>query len=75
MKVIKFDEKNLRERIKQEKPEYLFMNGSTLTFISQSMKDPFVNFTDADGYSGRFYGVKIISTSTIPFGEVVFGVE
>ena len=75
MKVISFNEKQLIDRIKRENPEYLFMNGNTLTFISQSLGDPFINMNDAYGYSGRFHGVKVISESTIPFGEVVFGVE
>jgi hypothetical protein len=74
MKVIKFDEKQLRELIKQDNPEYIFMNGNTLAFISQSLGDPFINM-DAYGYSGCFQGVKVISTTAIPFGEVIFGVE
>ena len=74
MKVIKFDEKQLRERIKQYNPEYIFMNGNTLAFISQSLGDPFINM-DAYGYSGCFQGAKVISTTAIPFGEVIFGVE
>ena len=75
MKVIKFDEKQLRERIGQDNPEYIFMNGNTLAFISQSLGDSFINMNDAYGYSGRFQGVKVISTTAIPFGEVIFGVE
>ena len=74
MKVIKFDEKQLRERIRQDNPEYIFMNGNTLAFISQSLGDPFINM-DAYGYSGCFQGAKVISTTAIPFGEVIFGVE
>lgn len=74
MKVIKFDEKWLRERIKQDNPEYIFMNGNTLAFISQSLGDPFINM-DAYGYSGCFQGAKVISTTAIPFGEVIFGVD
>lgn len=75
MKVLKFDEKRLRERIKQDNPKYIFMNGNTLAFISQSLGDPFINMNDAYGYSGNFQGVKVISTATIPFGEVIFGVD
>lgn len=75
MKVLKFDEKQLRERIRQDKPEYIFMNGNTLAFIGQSLGDPFINMNDAYGYSGRFQGVKVISTTAIPFGEVIFGVD
>lgn len=75
MKVLKFDEKRLRERIKQDNPEYIFMNGNTLAFISQSLGDPFINMRDAYGYSGSFQGVKVISTTAIPFGEVIFGVD
>lgn len=75
MKVLKFDEKQLRERIRQDNPEYIFMNGNTLAFINQSLGDPFINMKDAHGYSGRFQGVKVISTTAIPFGEVIFGVE
>ena len=75
MKVIKFDEKQLRARIKQENPEYIFMNGNTLAFINQSLGDPFINMNDAYGYSGCFQGAKVISTTAIPFGEVIFGVE
>lgn len=75
MKVIKFDEKQLRTRIKQDNPKYIFMSGSTLDFISQSLGDPFIKMSDAYGYSGRFQGVKVISTATIPFGEVIFGVD
>lgn len=75
MKVIKFDEKQLRERIRQDNPEYIFMNGNTLAFISQSLGDPFVNMNDAYGYSGCFQGAKVISTPAIPFGEVIFGVD
>ena len=75
MKVLKFDEKQLRERIRQDNPEYIFMNGNTLAFISQSLGDPFINMKDACGYSGCFQGAKVISTTAIPFGEVIFGVE
>ena len=75
MKVIKFDEKQLRERIKQDNPEYIFMNGNTLAFISQSLGDPFINMNDAYGYSGCFQGVKVIATTAIPFGEVIFGID
>ena len=75
MKVIKFDEKQLRERIRQDNPEYIFMNGNTLAFISQSLGDPFINMNDAYGYSGCFQGTKVISTPAIPFGEVIFGVD
>lgn len=75
MKVISFNEKQLMERITRENPEYIFMNGKTLTFISQSLGDPFIDMNDACGYSGRLHGVKVISESTIPFGEVIFGVE
>lgn len=75
MKVIHFNEKQLRERIKQDNPEYLFMNGNTLHFLSQSLGDPFVSMTDTYGYSGCFQGVKVFSVPTIPFGEVIFGVE
>ena len=74
MKVLKFDEKQLRERIRQDNPEYIFMNGKTLAFISQSLGDPFINM-DAYGYSGCFQGAKVISTTAIPFGEVIFGVD
>jgi len=75
MKVLKFDEKRLRERIKQDNPKYIFMNGNTLAFISQSLGDPFINMNDAYGYSGSFQGVKVISTAAILFGEVIFGVD
>lgn len=75
MKVLKFDEKQLRERIKQDNPEYIFMSGNTLAFISQSLGDPFISMNDAYGYSGCFQGVKVISTTGIPFGEVIFGVD
>lgn len=75
MKVLKFDEKQLRERIKQDNPKYIFMSGNTLAFISQSLGDPFVNMNDTYGHSGSFQGVKIISTTGIPFGEVIFGVD
>ena len=75
MKVIKFDEKQLKERIRQDNPEYIFMNGNTLAFISQSLGDPFINMNDAYGYSERFQGTKVISVLAIPFGEVIFGVE
>ena len=51
MKVIKFDEKQLRERIRRDNPEYIFMNGNTLAFISQSLGDPFIDMNHAYGYS------------------------
>ena len=75
MEVLKFDEKQLRERIKRDNPKYIFMNGNTLLFICQSLGEPFINIDDVHGYSGRFQGVKVISTTAIPFGEVIFGVE
>lgn len=75
MKVLRFDEKRLRERIKQDNPKYIVMNGNTLAFISQSLGDPFINRNDAYGYLGNFQGVKVISTTAIPFGEVIFGID
>ena len=46
MEVIKFDEKRFRERIKQDNPKYIFMNGNTLIFISQSLGDSFIKMND-----------------------------
>ena len=75
MRVMSFNEKLLRDRIKEIHPKYIIMNPQTLSSIEIKWNGPYVSLPEGFGFTASFPGVKVVALSEIPFGEVIFGVD
>lgn len=82
MKVLRFDEEHFFKRLQIMKPNYLFMNENTLTFLEKSWNGPYENVPydfsfqgNLKGFQGNLRGIPVIIENHIPLGEIIFGVE